>query len=125
MVRVRGLEETSLHSFLVLYSYRYRWYDPYIARFLSPDPICIWGDMLNLGNGMAYVGMMPYGYIDPMELRGWAAQCGQDLRDWSNNNMPENWGGHLVFGVTNFATSIAFLGEVPVHHEPLDLPLHR
>lgn len=42
-----------------LYYYRARYYSAERGRFLQRDPIGIWGDEENLGNGYAYVGNRP------------------------------------------------------------------
>jgi len=39
--------------------YRARAYDPTLGRFLQRDPIGIWGDGINFGNGYGYVGEDP------------------------------------------------------------------
>ncbi len=51
-----------------LYYYRARYYDPADGRFLSADPIGVWGDGQNLGNGYAYVGNGPLYRTDPWGL---------------------------------------------------------
>jgi RHS repeat-associated protein len=56
---------------LGLYYVRHRWYDPYLGRFVSRDPIGMWGDGLNLGNGQAYVGHNPWSWVDPYGLKSW------------------------------------------------------
>ena len=48
-----------------LYFYRARYYDDAKGRFLQRDPIGIWGDPANLGNGYAYVGNRPTDDADP------------------------------------------------------------
>jgi RHS repeat-associated protein len=45
---------------LGLYYYRNRHLDPIQGRFTARDPIGIWGDPMNLGNGYAYVGNNPW-----------------------------------------------------------------
>jgi RHS repeat-associated protein len=37
---------------------RHRYYAPQWGRFLTQDPLGVWGDPVNLGNGYAYVGNM-------------------------------------------------------------------
>jgi RHS repeat-associated protein len=51
-----------------LYYYRARYYDPAEGRFLSRDPIGVWGDTSNLGNAYAYVGNDPLNQNDPLGL---------------------------------------------------------
>lgn len=52
-------------STLGLYHYRARFMDPELGRFISVDPIGMWGDAANLGNGYAYVGNSPQNGVDP------------------------------------------------------------
>jgi RHS repeat-associated protein len=51
-----------------LYYYRTRYYDPVRGRFLQRDPIGIWTDEANLGNGYTYVGNNPLSWTDPLGL---------------------------------------------------------
>ena len=50
------------------YYYRYRQYEAELARFAQRDPIGVWGDDGNLGNGYAYVGNDPVNGVDPLGL---------------------------------------------------------
>jgi RHS repeat-associated protein len=52
-----------------LYQYRYRYFDPELGRFVSRDPIGVWGDFTNLGNPFAYVGNNPLVHVDPFGLQ--------------------------------------------------------
>lgn len=45
--------------------YKARYYDPEQGRFISRDPIGIWTDSVNLGNGYTYVGNHPTMSTDP------------------------------------------------------------
>ena len=69
-----------------LYHYRAREYAPELGRFLQRDPIGVWGDGMNLGNGYGYVGGDPIGEIDPLGvetvyMRGrWADEGGTSSR---------------------------------------------
>jgi RHS repeat-associated protein len=45
--------------------YKQRYYSPELGRFMSRDPIGIWGDPANIGNGYAYVGDNPATWTDP------------------------------------------------------------
>ena len=51
-----------------LYHYRARYLDPAKGRFLTRDPIGIWADLDNLGNGYAYVASNPARFTDPSGL---------------------------------------------------------
>jgi RHS repeat-associated protein len=48
------------------YEYRTRYMDPLVGKFTTRDTIGIWGDELNLGSGLAYVGANPMSRRDPM-----------------------------------------------------------
>ena len=48
-----------------LYFYRARYFDPNKGRFSTRDPIGIWKDETNLGNGYAYVANRPTNATDP------------------------------------------------------------
>lgn len=51
-----------------LYYFRARFYDPVRGRFLQRDPIGMWTDKANLGNGYTYVGNNPMTWTDPLGL---------------------------------------------------------
>ncbi len=53
---------------LGLYDYRHRLLDPNVGRFISRDPIGIWGDTTNMGNGSSYVNNNPWTHTDPLGL---------------------------------------------------------
>jgi len=59
-----------------LYYYRARHYSTEMGRFLSHDPIGIWGDGGNFGNGYAYAGNNPLTYTDPSGEWGLASLVG-------------------------------------------------
>ena len=71
---------TNLHNFLWggslyepetnLYWMRNRYYHIDMHRFINQDPIGIWGDANNLGNGFAYVAGMVIEASDPSGLEG-------------------------------------------------------
>ncbi len=48
-----------------LYNYRARYYDPSVGRFIHRDPISVWWDQRNAGNGYAYVANNPLNWTDP------------------------------------------------------------
>lgn len=73
---------------LGLYHYRNRYLDPVQGRFTTRDPIGIWGDPMNLGNGYSYVGNNPGAFVDPFGLEsydypqstlGWAGYYAGEL----------------------------------------------
>jgi RHS repeat-associated protein len=51
-----------------LYYFRARFYDPARGRFVQRDPIGMWTDKANLGNGYTYVGNNPLTWTDPLGL---------------------------------------------------------
>ncbi|MBI4559839.1 MAG: hypothetical protein HY706_19800, partial [Candidatus Hydrogenedentes bacterium] len=76
-----------------LYNYRLRYLDPRAGRFLTRDPLGLWGDPLNLGNPYAYVGNNPWSYVDPFGLegedKGWLQDMLQGIKDWLFDNETE------------------------------------
>jgi len=48
-----------------LYHYRTRYLDPTVGVFTARDTIGLWGDALNLGNGLTYVAANPWSHVDP------------------------------------------------------------
>jgi len=74
---------------------RARWYDPFIGRFISEDPIGFGGGDINL---YGYVWNNPIAFTDPMGFDGW----GNDLADELDENInyardfyqvnPQYWG---------------------------------
>lgn len=53
-----------------LYHYRARQYDPAAGRFLSRDPLGVWGDPGSFGNAYAYAASNPISIIDPTGKAG-------------------------------------------------------
>jgi RHS repeat-associated protein len=51
-----------------LYYYRLRYYDPQAGRFVSRDPLGLWGDTSQNGNGQNYCANNPVNRVDPMGL---------------------------------------------------------
>ncbi|MCO5171314.1 MAG: hypothetical protein M9894_33855 [Planctomycetes bacterium] len=51
-----------------LYYYRLRYYDPQAGRFVSRDPLGLWGDPAQSGNGQSYCGNNPVNRVDPTGL---------------------------------------------------------
>ncbi len=51
-----------------LYYFRSRYLDPADGRFLTHDPMGLWYDGLNLGNGYTFAGNNPQTLVDPLGL---------------------------------------------------------
>ena len=70
-----------------LYYYRNRYYDPEAGRFISRDPLGMWGDAGQRGNGQNYCGNNPINRIDPLGLTNdlWWAQQEASI-GWLLNN---------------------------------------
>jgi len=63
-----------------------------MGRFLSRDPIGIWGDAGNYGNGYGYAGNNPCMFVDPSGLRGdWDTLITKHPTD--PNKKVCSWGG--------------------------------
>ncbi len=48
-----------------LYFFRARYLDPAAGRFISRDPLGVWGDSYHLGNAFTYAGSSPWTLMDP------------------------------------------------------------
>ena len=64
-----------------LYYYRARFYRPGMGRFCTRDPIGLWGDRSNVGNGYCYVGNRPANTGDPLGLHGVELMVGTEAYD--------------------------------------------
>ena len=53
-----------------LYYYRARYLDPIEGRFISRDPLGIWNDRRDVGNGYVYAGSNPLNALDPTGQQG-------------------------------------------------------
>lgn len=93
--------ETGWHYF------RARYLDPEAGRFTTRDPIGIWGDSANLGNGYAYTGNNPVSMLDPTGMnreRSWTER----VYLWGRQNFPNPFdsdvrqaAGEIVWDRTN------------------------
>jgi len=74
-----------------LYYYRARYYEPATGRFLTQDPIGVWGDRHNFGNGYAYVASNPLTFTDPFGLScGWFSDwgdCASRAVGWASSQL--------------------------------------
>jgi RHS repeat-associated protein len=71
-----------------LYDYRARHMDPESGRFLSRDPLGMWGDVLHLGNGYTFLNNNPWSMIDPFGL-----ECG--------NGNQRTWREEILYAMEN------------------------
>ena len=67
-----------------LYFYRHRQYDPAAGRFLSRDPLGMWGDSGQRGSGQSYANSNPVNVLDPLGLRGRSLGeiLGKGTKEW-------------------------------------------
>ena len=70
--------------------YRNRFYSRVLGRFMTIDPIGIWGDPANWGNGYGYVGNNPSTYTDP---DGEILRCRRRPRGGGRNPRPRGGNG--------------------------------
>jgi RHS repeat-associated protein len=63
------------------YHYRFRTFSPGLGRFTTRDPIGIWGDALNLGNGYTYTGNDPWSWVDPWGFSSLWSRCPTLIQD--------------------------------------------
>jgi RHS repeat-associated protein len=54
-----------------LMHFRARYYDPKLGRFISRDPLGVWGDRSQLGNAQSAFGNNPVNVTDPTGLGWW------------------------------------------------------
>jgi RHS repeat-associated protein len=107
---------TNLHNFIWggslyesetgLYWMRNRYYHIDMHRFINQDPIGIWGDANNLGNGFAYVAGMVIEASDPSGLDIWIEDGTDDdffmhqkisVTDPGNINGYKSWSFGAIF----------------------------
>jgi RHS repeat-associated protein len=72
-----------------LYYFRNRYLDPVEGRFVNRDPIGIWGDPGNMGNGYAFEGGNPVSRRDPFGL-------GQEVTFENDEGVRETVSGNFV-----------------------------
>ena len=68
---------------------RNRYYHKDMHRFINQDPIGIWGDANNLGNGFAYVAGMVIEASDPTGLDSEDERNDDDKNNWQGTGMPK------------------------------------
>lgn len=86
----RSAAETGVVGF---YYFRLRYLDPAQGRFVNRDPIGVWGDASNLGNGYSFCGNDPVNFVDPFGLDaiGWIfGKVGQVVDFVTGGVRPEN-----------------------------------
>ncbi|MEM7248107.1 MAG: RHS repeat-associated core domain-containing protein, partial [Acidobacteriota bacterium] len=75
------------------YYFRNRTLDPFAGRFVTRDPIGKWGDEVNFGNGLAYVGNNPWSRMDPLGLKTSEIENLKELGGRMLNDLYEDYGG--------------------------------
>ena len=91
---------------------RARYYNPYLCRFLNPDPTGFSGGM----NFYAYANGNPVSYIDPFGLGAVGENGNSGLGNWFRNNIPLIGGilggvGDVLSGAGNMGLGIATFGQ--------------
>lgn len=71
-----------------LYSMRARYYNPIAQRFISPDPVGLFGGQLNL---YAYALNSPINFIDPLGLKSGSGGGGGGAQHWSWDSKNQRW----------------------------------
>lgn len=89
------------------YEFRSRMYSPSQGRFLQRDPIGAWGDNINLGNPMAYVGGHVLTHYDPYGLDASAAAAGSGVFE----SLLSKGGALLDAGTSLLSEGAAAAGE--------------
>jgi len=119
---------TNLHNFLWggslyepetnLYWMRNRYYHIDMHRFINQDPIGIWGDANNLGNGFAYVAGMVIEASDPSGLDTNIGATGNDGLSFGYYSSASNSESASTFlSVETLVTStVGLIGEVAVSY---------
>ena len=89
-----------------LYNFRARMYDPLTGRFINRDPIGVWGDRRQFGNGYSAFGANPLNHQDPFGLYD---PYGMDpMGDAPSGGDGTGWGAA-------FGKALAGLGEAIVN----------
>jgi RHS repeat-associated protein len=91
---------------------RARYYNPYLCRFLNPDPTGFSGGM----NFYAYANGNPVSYLDPFGLGAREPNGNSWLGNWFRNNVPLIGGivgdaADIVSGAVNTALGLATFGQ--------------
>ena len=94
------------------YYFRNRYLDPAHGRFASRDPLGLWGDPLNLGNGYTYAGSNPWSLVDPFGLEaggnqtwwGWIKDAVMGWTDERYEESLERWqeSGSQIEGTVDY-----------------------
>jgi RHS repeat-associated protein len=95
-----------------LYDMRNRWYDPYLGRFLIPDPLGAFGAPLNFGNATTFPANNPWSYRDPWGMGGWWLVVG------SGHSRLGECPGLPPFVLTSPGHEVRFWGLLPGHLVP-------
>jgi RHS repeat-associated protein len=94
-----------------------RYYNPFLCRFLNPDPLGFGGGL----NFYAYANGNPVSYLDPFGLSGWTPNANQAENYWMNVAVNgESAGGFLgnlqAAGAATMTSFIGFFGAQNVQN---------
>ena len=101
------------------YDFRNRFEDPEIAVFSQRDPIGIWGDGGNFGNGYTFLGNDAINYRDPLgltackELSGAVVDPPQSVVFRFDGNTVEDLANLYASSCHDLATKVCRLGKCP------------
>ena len=99
------------------YYFRNRYLDPALGRFASRDPLGMWGDAKNLGNGYTYAASNPWSMVDPFGLCSgnsfWGNFFGGIVDPETYRDYALSAYGQAALGIGDWAKD---LGEMAVHN---------
>ena len=99
------------------YYFRNRYMDPALGRFTSRDPIGIWGDAANIGNGFTYAASNPWSLVDPFGLAS-GGNLREQLRELQSQKGSDSfWAG--VGGFFSFGREDAVLATEAISYIPI------
>jgi RHS repeat-associated protein len=95
-----------------LYYMRARYFEPRAGRFITRDPLGVWGDGSNIGNGLVYAENNPWTILDPLGLYNALTDTkGGDLQN-SKNSDKKAIGGNT--GAVQFSGKLSSYGTIKV-----------
>ncbi len=102
------------------YWLKFRIYDPETGRFLTTDPIGVWGDSNNFGNGYGYCGFNP---INGKDYLGLDESYFEQIKDFVGDTVDKGFDAVKDFGdgvVEGVGNGIDSIGDM-LSSDPLEL----